>query len=62
MNWQIDFHNRALRFLKTSKISQNEIIEVVKKDLRKLQGKDINIESPNSKANGSGFIGLKSAN
>jgi len=59
VNWQIDFHNRALKFLKTSKISQDEIIEVVKKALRKLQGKDINIDIAKLKGEWRGFHRIK---
>lgn len=44
MNWQIDFHSRALKFLKANKIPENKIIELIKKALIKFQGKDINID------------------
>ena len=44
MNWQIDFHSRALKFLEANKIPENKIIELIKKALIKFQGKDINID------------------
>ena len=59
MNWQIDFHSRALKFLKTSKISQNEIVEVIKKALRKFQGEDVNIDIAKLKGKWLGFHRIK---
>ena len=59
MNWQIDFHSRALKFLKTSKISQNEIVEVIKKALRKFQGEDVNIDIAKLRGKWIGFHRIK---
>ena len=59
MNWQIDFHSRELKFLKTSKISQNEIVEVIKKALRKFQGEDVNIDIAKLRGKWIGFHRIK---
>jgi len=59
MNWQIDFHSRALKFLKANSISQNEIIEIIKKVLRKFQGEDVNIDISKLKGKWLGFHRIK---
>jgi len=59
MNWQIDFHGRALKFLRTNKIPQNEILEVIKKALRKFQGEDVNIDISKLKGKWLGFHRIK---
>ena len=59
MNWQIDFHSRALKFLKVSKIPQNEIVEIVTKALKRFQGEDINIDIAKLKGRWLGFHRIK---
>lgn len=59
MNWQIDFHNRALKFLKKNKISQNEIIEIIKKVLRRFQREKVNIDIAKLKGKWLGFHRIK---
>ncbi|MBZ1345058.1 MAG: hypothetical protein KY055_00195 [Candidatus Nealsonbacteria bacterium] len=59
MNWQIDLHSRALRFLEVNKISQNEIIEIIKKTLKKFQGEDVNIDIVKIKGKWLGFHRIK---
>jgi mRNA interferase RelE/StbE len=59
MNWQIAFHRRALKFLEVNKISQNEIIEIVKKALKKFRGEKINIDIAKLKGEWLGFHRIK---
>jgi len=59
MNWEIDFHDRALKFLKKNKISQNEIVEIIKKVLRKFQGEKISIDIAKLKGEWTGFHRIK---
>lgn len=62
MNWQIDFHNRVLKFLKTNRISQDEIAEIIKKALKKFQGEKINLNIAKLKGKWFGFHRIKVGN
>jgi len=59
MNWQIDFHNRAVKFLKTNKVSQSKIIEVIEKSPKRLQGEDVSINIAKLKGRWLGFYRIK---
>jgi mRNA-degrading endonuclease RelE of RelBE toxin-antitoxin system len=59
MNWQIDFHNRALKFLKKNKIPEEEIVEIIKKVIKKFQGEKINIDIAKLKGKWLGFHRIK---
>lgn len=59
MNWQIDFHSRALKFLKKNKIPEEEILEIIKKVIKKFQGEKINIDIAKLKGEWLGFHRIK---
>ena len=62
MNWQIDFHRKALRFLEINKIPQSEIIDIIVKAVKRFQGEDINIDIAKLKGVWRGFHRIKIGN
>lgn len=62
MNWQIDLHDRALKFLKKNKIKKERIVEILKKALKKFNGENINISIAKLKGKWSGFHRIKIGN
>ncbi len=59
MEWQIDFHKNAVRFLETNKISQDRIIEIIFKALKKFKGEDTNIDIVKLKGYWLGFYRIR---
>ncbi len=59
MNWEISFHNRVLKFLKTNNIPLTEIKEIITKTIKRLQGEDINIDIAKLKGKWTGFFRIK---
>jgi len=59
MEWQIDFHKNAARFLESNKTSQDKIIEIVFQALKKFKGEDINIDIVKLKGCWFGFYRIR---
>jgi mRNA-degrading endonuclease RelE of RelBE toxin-antitoxin system len=62
IEWRIDFHKRALKFLETNKIPESEIIEIIVKALKRFKGEDINIDIAKLKGAWAGFHRIKIGN
>ncbi|MEK7536829.1 MAG: type II toxin-antitoxin system RelE/ParE family toxin [Patescibacteria group bacterium] len=62
MSWQIDFHKDAAKFLKTNNILQSDIIEVIKKALKRFQGETVNINIAKLRGVWSGFYRVRVGN
>jgi mRNA-degrading endonuclease RelE of RelBE toxin-antitoxin system len=62
IEWQIDFHKRALKFFETNKIPESEIIEIIVKAPKRFKGEDINIDIAKLKGVWAGFHRIKIGN
>ena len=56
MTWKINLSKDAEKFLVKQKIPNDEIFEIVKKSIKKLQGEDVNVDLKKLKGEWLGFF------
>ena len=62
MTWKFGFSQESQKFLKTNKITEDEIIEIIRKTVRKFQGENINIDIRKLKGEWLGFYRIRKGN
>jgi len=55
MNWQISLSKDAEKFLAKNKLPKENIFEIIRKSIKKLQGEDINVDIKKLKGEWQGF-------
>ncbi|OIO50269.1 hypothetical protein COS21_01805 [bacterium (Candidatus Gribaldobacteria) CG02_land_8_20_14_3_00_41_15] len=55
MNWQISLSKDAEKFLAKNKLPKENIFEIIRKSIKKLQGEDVNVDIKKLKGEWQGF-------
>lgn len=59
MKWEVSFSTPSLKFIKKEEVTEEEIIEVIRKALLKFQGEDLNIDIKKLKGAWFGFYRIR---